>query len=145
MPKKLMPYLRLSYGFSFILQLNTHVYGPISGSCILCEQRVERAVFEIILEQRVEVQKVGRNVATSQRRDIGSIIVDTDGTFEEGLVRIMDSWDPDLQSKTVRLVKVLWKHQGLDEATWEREDMMCATYHFLFEDEGTWFSRLVIK
>ena len=36
----------------------------------------------------------------------------------------------------MRLVKVLWQHQGVDEATWEREDMMRATYHFLFEDKG---------
>ena len=72
MSKTLMPYQRLSYGFSFILQLNMHFYSPISNSCILCEQQVERAVFEIILEQRAELQKVGRNVATSQRRDIGS-------------------------------------------------------------------------
>ena len=63
-----MPYPRLSYGFSLILKLNTHFYSPISNSCILCEQQVKRAVFEIILEQRAEVQKVGRNVATSQRR-----------------------------------------------------------------------------
>ena len=33
---------------------------------------MERAVFEIILEQRAEVQKVGRNFVTSQRRDVGS-------------------------------------------------------------------------
>ena len=30
---------------------------------------MERAVFEIILEQREEEQKAGKNVATSQRRD----------------------------------------------------------------------------
>ena len=70
MPKTLMPYPRLSYDFSLILQLNTHSYSPISYSCIFCEQQVERVIFEIILEQRVEVQKVGRNVATSQRRDV---------------------------------------------------------------------------
>ena len=61
----LMPYPRMSYGFSLILQLNKHFYSPISDSCILCEQQVERAVFEIILEQIAEVQKVGRNVMTS--------------------------------------------------------------------------------
>ena len=38
----------------------------------MCEQQVERVVFEIILEQRAEVQKVGRNVATSQHRDVES-------------------------------------------------------------------------
>ena len=42
--------------------------------------------------------------------DWGEIVVDTDGTFKEGLVRIMDSWDQVLRSKTVRLVKVLWQH-----------------------------------
>ena len=40
--------------------------------------------------------------------DWGGIIVDTDGTFEEESVRIMDSWDQVLRRKTVRLVKVLW-------------------------------------
>ena len=29
--------------------------------------------------------------------------------------------------------------------TWEREDTMRATYPFLFRDEGTWFSRLMLK
>ena len=60
-------------------------------------------------------------------------------------MRIMDSWDPVLQRKTVRLVKVLWQHRGLEEATWECEDTMRTTYPFLFKDEGTWFNRLVIK
>ena len=58
---------------------------------------------------------------------------------------IMDSRDQVLRLKTVRLVKVLWQHRGVDEEIWEREDMMRATYPFLFEDEGTWFSCLVIK
>ena len=77
--------------------------------------------------------------------DWGKLIVDTDGTFEEGPVHIMDSWDKVLQSKTVKLVKVLWQHRGLEETTWEREDTMRAIYHFLFKDEGMWFSCLVIK
>ena len=68
--------------------------------------------------------------------DWGGIIVDTDVTFEEGLVRIMDSRDEVLRRKTVRLVKVLWQHRGLEEVTWEREDTMRATYPFLLKDEG---------
>ena len=38
--------------------------------------------------------------------------------------------------QAVRLVKVLGQHQGVEEATWEREDTMRANYPFLFEDEG---------
>ena len=40
--------------------------------------------------------------------DWGEIDVDTDGTFEEEPVCIMDSQDQVLRRKTVRLVRVLW-------------------------------------
>ena len=69
--------------------------------------------------------------------DWGQIKVDTDGTFEEGPVCIVDSRDQVLRRKTVRLVRVLWRHYGVEEYTWEHEDMMRATYPFLFWDEGT--------
>ena len=77
--------------------------------------------------------------------DWGEIEVDTDETFEEGPVCIMDSRDQVLRCKTVWLVRVLWRHYGVEESTWEREDTMRATYPFLFRDEGTWFSRLIFK
>ena len=77
--------------------------------------------------------------------DWGEITVDTYGTFKEEPVRILDSRAQVLQCKTVRLVKVLWQHRGVEEEMWEREDTMRATYPFLFMDEGTQFSRLVIK
>ena len=77
--------------------------------------------------------------------DWGQIEVDTDETFEEGPVYIVDSRYQVLRRKTVRLVRVLWRHCGVEESTWEREDTMRATYPFLFRDEGTWFSRLRFK
>ena len=49
--------------------------------------------------------------------DWGEITIDIDGTFEEGPVHIMDSRDQILRRKTVRLLKVLWQHRGLEEAT----------------------------
>ena len=77
--------------------------------------------------------------------DWGEIEVDMDGTFEEGLVCIMESRDQVLRRKIVRLVRVLWQHREVEESTWETEDTMRATYSFLFRDEGTWFSRLILK
>ena len=77
--------------------------------------------------------------------DWRQIEVDTDETFEEGPVCIVDSRDQVLRCKTVRLVLVLWRHHGVEESTWEREDTMRATYPFLFRDGGTWFSRLIFK
>ena len=58
---------------------------------------------------------------------------------------ILDSRDQVLRRKTLRLVRVLWRHYGAEESKWEREDTMWATYPFLFTDEGMWFSRLIFK
>ena len=44
----------------------------------------------------------------------------------------------------MRLVKVLWQHRGVEQATWEREDTVGANYRFLFEDEGI-FCHLVLN
>ena len=41
--------------------------------------------------------------------DWGELVIDADGTFDEGPVRIMDSREQVLRGKTVRLVKVLWQ------------------------------------
>ena len=72
--------------------------------------------------------------------DWGEFVVDADGTFEEGLVRIMDSRERVLHGKTVRIVKVLWQHRGVKEATWESEDTVRANYPFLFDGEGAFSS-----
>ena len=77
--------------------------------------------------------------------DWGQIEVDTDGTFLEGPVCILDSCDQVLRRKTVRLVRVLWRHYGVEQSTWERDDTMRATYPLMFRDKGTWFSRLIFK
>ena len=37
-----------------------------------------------------------------------------------------------LQNKQVPLIKVLWKHHGIEEATWEPESTMRAQYPQLF-------------
>ena len=67
--------------------------------------------------------------------DWGELVIDADGTFEEAPVRNMGSREQVLRRKTVRLVKVLWKHRGVEEATWEHEDTMRTRYHFLFQEK----------
>ena len=88
---------------------------------------------------------MGGHVDPAPVVDWRQIEVDIDETFEEGPVCLLDSRDQVLQRKTVRLVRVLWRHYGVEESTWEREDTMRATYPFLFRDDGTWFSRLNIE
>ena len=48
------------------------------------------------------------------------ISLDKDVTFKEGPVAIQDSREKNLRGKTVHLVKVLWRHRGIEESTWER-------------------------
>ena len=45
----------------------------------------------------------------------------------------------------MRLIKVLWQHREVEEATWECEDTIRTNYPFLFEDEGISFSHLILN
>lgn len=47
--------------------------------------------------------------------------VDKDVSYEKRPVRVLDMRDQVLQGKTIPLVNVLWKHHGVEKATWERE------------------------
>ena len=49
--------------------------------------------------------------------DWGQIEIDTDETFEEGPVCMVDSRDQVLRCKTMRLVRVLWRHCRVEEST----------------------------
>ena len=60
--------------------------------------------------------------------------VDEDASYEERPVRVLDRRDQVLRGKTIPLVKVLWKHHGVEEATWERELEVREKYPDLFID-----------
>ena len=45
-------------------------------------------------------------------------------TYEEQPVEIVDKRDQVLRTKTIPLVKVLWRNQSYEEATWEKEEDM---------------------
>ena len=62
--------------------------------------------------------------------------LDEDATFEERPVRILDRREKKLRGKTITLVRVLWRHQGIEESTWEREDAIRANHPQLFDSEG---------
>ena len=54
-------------------------------------------------------------------------------TYEEEPVDILDCQVRKLGSKEITLVKVLWKNQKVEEATWESENDMRARYPSIFE------------
>ena len=57
-------------------------------------------------------------------------------TYEEGSVEILDRKDQVLRTKTISLVKVLWRNHSYEEATWEREEDMQTQYPHLFNQVG---------
>ena len=63
---------------------------------------------------------------------IQDIQVQSNFTFDEEPKAILDREVKNLHKKKVPLVKVLWKHHGMEEATWEPESTMRAQYQQLF-------------
>ncbi|XP_072962641.1 uncharacterized protein [Typha angustifolia] len=59
-----------------------------------------------------------------------------DLSYEEQPVQIIDRCVKTLRRRVVPLVKVLWRHHGVEEATWELEEEMQSTYPHLFIDSG---------
>ena len=63
---------------------------------------------------------------------VQDIQVQEDFTFDEELKAILDREIRQLRNKQVPLVKVLWQHHGMEEATWEPESTMRVQYPQLF-------------
>ena len=55
-----------------------------------------------------------------------------DLSYEEEPIAIITREIKVLRTKIIPLVKVLWKHHGTEEATWEREEDMRNQYPHLF-------------
>ncbi|MCQ7926323.1 hypothetical protein NP234_24380 [Salmonella enterica] len=61
-----------------------------------------------------------------------AVQIDENLSYEEKPVQILDHKTKKLRNKEIPLVKVLWRNQKVEEATWEREDEMRAKYPALF-------------
>ena len=59
---------------------------------------------------------------------------DEDASYEDRPVQGLDRREQVLRDKTIPLVKVLWKHHGVEEATCEREVDVRENYPDLFVD-----------
>ncbi|KAA3483464.1 DNA/RNA polymerases superfamily protein [Gossypium australe] len=88
-----------------------------------------------------KVLRFGRKGKLSPRRyrsdpshvvPVAEIEVNSDLSFEEEPVQILDRDVKVLRRKSVPLAKVLWRNHGAEEATWEPEDVMRQQYPHLF-------------
>ncbi|KAA0053451.1 Chromo domain-containing protein [Cucumis melo var. makuwa] len=53
-------------------------------------------------------------------------------SYVEEPIQILDRKEQVLRNKTIPLIKVLWRHHGAEEATWEPEYQMKTRYPILF-------------
>jgi hypothetical protein len=54
-------------------------------------------------------------------------------TYKEEPVKIVDKKEQVLRTKTIPIVKVLWRNHGVEEASWETKHNMRSRYLHLFE------------
>ena len=55
-------------------------------------------------------------------------------SYEEIPIKILDRKEQVLRTKTIPIVKVLWRNHSTEEATWEAEEEMRQKYQNLFVD-----------
>ncbi|XP_048493914.1 uncharacterized protein LOC125494397 [Beta vulgaris subsp. vulgaris] len=61
-----------------------------------------------------------------------TVKLDQNLTFENRPIKILDTKTRSTRRKVVRLDKVLWSNQKIEEATWEADDAMRSRYPELF-------------
>ena len=103
-------------------------------------QRVSEVAYEIALPPSLAAVHPVFHVSMLRRYIPGGsqclqheeLEVRPDLSYEEEAVRILNRSVKTLRRKEVPLVKVLWSRQGVEEATWEREDDMRRRFPRLF-------------
>ena len=81
-----------------------------------------------------------------ERVPLGDIKLESDLTFEEKPVRVIDTRERVTRSRVVKFYKVMWSNQGSErDATWEREDYLWDGYKefyqqwYAFQISGRYF------
>ncbi|XP_070013345.1 uncharacterized protein [Nicotiana sylvestris] len=87
------------------------------------------------------IMRLGKKGKLSLRKVVGdpstivpveTIEVNEELSYEEVPVAILDRQVRKLRNKKIAFVKVLWRNQQVEEATWEAEDKMKKKYQHLF-------------
>lgn len=68
--------------------------------------------------------------------DYEMIEIDDRTSYIDRPVQIIDRKEQVLRNKTISLVKILWQYHGMEEATWESEELIKRQYPYLFQSLG---------
>jgi len=68
-----------------------------------------------------------------ERVETGGLKLQSDLSYEEKLVQVLDVKERVTRGRVIKLYRVLWNHQSEIDATWEREDYLQAIYPSFYE------------
>ncbi|WMV49209.1 hypothetical protein MTR67_042594 [Solanum verrucosum] len=113
-------------------------------------KRIGNVAYELELPQELATVHPAFHISTLKKcMGDPSLIIPTENigikdslSYEEILVQILDRQVRKCRTKEVASVKVLWRNQFIEEATWEAEEDMKKRYPHLLEsrenaDQGT--------
>ncbi|XP_057522590.1 uncharacterized protein LOC130802599 [Amaranthus tricolor] len=70
--------------------------------------------------------------------------LDENLSYVESPIKILDSKVRSMRRKDIKMVKVLWSNQHIQEQTWEIEDSMHEKYPYLFPEGKEWSTIVAI-
>ena len=62
-----------------------------------------------------------------------NIKLQSDLTYEEKPIRVLEEMERVTQSKVIKFYKVVWNNHGEQDAMWEREGYLCGVYPAFYE------------
>ncbi|KAK8659956.1 hypothetical protein V6N13_030146 [Hibiscus sabdariffa] len=68
---------------------------------------------------------------------VEEIELNPDFSYDEEPIEILASDSKVLRGRSIKLVKVKWRHRGVEEATWERKEDMMEQFPYLFPSGET--------
>jgi hypothetical protein len=64
--------------------------------------------------------------------------IEPDLSYQEHPVKVLDQKERSTRARSIKMYKVQWNHQSVEEATWETEDFLCSRFpDFLPKGVGT--------
>ena len=76
-----------------------------------------------------------------ERIETRDIKLQSDLSYEEKPVQVLDVKDRVTRGRVIKLFRVLWNRQSERDATWEREDYLQVTYPSFYENGTSFKSR----
>ena len=104
--------------------------------------KVGSVAYQLALPPSIKVHNVFHvSILKRYVHDVSHVIdwivieVEREGEFQMGPEHVLDRRELLLRNRTIRKVKVQWKHLSLEEATWELKSIMQEAYPNLFQED----------